>query len=342
MLDDVWTPSQVIQPVLPSSADPSTAVVPAEWRILLASMWRIRYFEDAVKSLFVRGLLRGSTHLYQGQEAVAVGVCSELNEGDTAACTYRGHGVVLAMGSPVDRSFAEILGRAGGLCGGKGGSMHLTDFSVGAIGSNAIVGGHLPIVVGAAYAAQYLKTGAVSVAFFGDGATNIGSFHESLNLASVWKLPAIFVVENNHYGEYSPLATTTPVTRLADRAASYAMPGVYVDGNDVAAVQSVTREAIGRARAGLGPTLIEADTYRQEGHSRSDSAAYRPPGELDAWLEQDPIIRLEKSALREALANEDVLAELRRAVHDEVQAGEERALSWPEPELKTRFADVYA
>jgi pyruvate dehydrogenase E1 component alpha subunit len=316
--------------------------VPDDWRKLLSSMWRIRHFEDEVRSLFTRGILRGSTHLCQGQEAVAVGVCSVLERGDTTVCTYRGHGVVLAMGAAVDRSFGEILGRAGGLCGGKGGSMHLADLSLGAIGSNAIVGGHLPIAVGAGFAAQYLGTGAVSVAFLGDGATNIGAFHESCNLASIWKLPVIFVVENNHYGEYSPLASTTPVERLADRAATYAMVGTYVDGNDVSAVQAVTREALSRARAGDGPTLIEADTYRQQGHSRSDPASYRPPGELEAWLAKDPITRLCEALQAGGLASEEELAELGSEVLSEVKAAAEETLSWPEPSPSARFEDVYA
>lgn len=316
--------------------------VPQDWRGLLTAMWRIRHFEDEVRSLFARGILRGSTHLCQGQEAVVVGVCSALEPGDTTVCTYRGHGAVLAMGAPVDRAFGEILGRAGGLCAGKGGSMHLADLSVGAIGSNAIVGGHLPTAVGAGFAAQYLDTGAVSVAFLGDGATNIGAFHESLNLAAIWRLPVIFVVENNHYGEYSPLATTTPVERLADRASSYAMVGTYVDGNDVSAVRAVTRDAVARAREGEGPTLIEADTYRQQGHSRSDPASYRPPGELEAWLETDPITRLVEAVTAAGISSEAELADLGQHVLSEVKAAEQTALGWPEPGPLTRLEDVYS
>jgi acetoin:2,6-dichlorophenolindophenol oxidoreductase subunit alpha len=200
---------------------------PSNAEALLASMLRIRLFEEEVQKLFTQNLMRGSTHLCQGQEAVTVGVCSTLQAGDTMTCTYRGHGAVLAMGAPLDKCFAELLGRAGGLCGGRGGSMHLTDMSIGALGSNAIVGAHLPISVGAALSAKLLRTGAVSVAFFGDGSTNIGAFHESLNLAAIWKLPVLFVIENNQYGEYSPLAATTPITRLADRASSYGIPGVF-------------------------------------------------------------------------------------------------------------------
>ena len=228
--------------------------------------------------LFARNLIRGSSHLCQGQEAVSVGACAALTEGDTMTCTYRGHGAVLAMGAPLDRSMAEILGRARGLCAGKGGSMHLTDVSVGALGSFAVVGAHLPFACGTALAAQALGTGAVSLCFFGDGATNIGAFHEAMNLASVWKLPVVFVCENNLYGEYSPLAATTAVERLADRAAGYAMTAAQVDGNDVLAVRDAVAGACAQARAGEGPTFLEALTYRHMGHSRADPGAYRPAG----------------------------------------------------------------
>jgi acetoin:2,6-dichlorophenolindophenol oxidoreductase subunit alpha len=325
---------------LPSLADGA----PDDALELLATMWRIRLFEDEVKKLFSLNLVRGSTHLCQGQEATAVGVCTALSPGDTMTCTYRGHGAVLAMGAPLDRCFGEILGRVGGLCGGRSGSMHLTDVPLGALGSNAIVGANLPITCGAALSAQHLGTGAVSVAFFGDGATNIGAFHESLNLAAVWRLPAIFVIENNLYGEYSPLASTTPIARLADRAASYGIPGVVVDGNDVTSVRAVAAEAIERARSGAGPTLVEANTYRQQGHSRSDPATYRPDGELEQWLARDPITLLE-IAIRAGTDSEAAEGEIQRiresAATDVVQA-RDRAVSWPEPAIEDRFKDVYA
>jgi acetoin:2,6-dichlorophenolindophenol oxidoreductase subunit alpha len=308
---------------------------------LLRGMAVIRCFEDEVQRLFTAGLVRGTTHLCQGQGAVPVGVCAALTDGDTMTCTYRGHGAVLAMGAPVDRCFGEILGRAPGVCGGKGGSMHLTDLSSGVLGSFAIVGAHLPVTVGAAFAARYRATGGVSVCFFGDGSTNIGAFHEALNLAAIWKLPAIFVCENNLYGEYSPIATTTPVERLADRAGSYAIPGIEVDGNDVLAVRDMAGEAVTRARGGEGPTLIEARTYRQVGHSRSDPAGYRPPGELDQWLKRDPITlftaKLERSGVP-AEQVQAVRAGAEQAVHDAL----ERAKAWPGPDPETRLRDVYA
>jgi pyruvate dehydrogenase E1 component alpha subunit len=308
---------------------------------LFRRMLAIRLFEDAVMALFAQNLVRGSTHLCQGQEAVNVGACAALGRGDTMTCTYRGHGAVLAMGAPLDRAFGEILGRAGGLCGGKGGSMHLTDLSVGALGSFAIVGAHLPISLGAAVGAQMRGSGEVSLAFLGDGATNIGAFHETLNMAAVWRAPVVFVCENNLYGEYSPLRSTTPIDRLADRAAAYAMPGLTVDGNDVLAVRAVVEDAVARARAGDGPTFIEALTYRHKGHSRSDPATYRPAGELERWLERDPFRVSRARLLDEGVDPGDVeLAE--REVGEEVDAALERARSWPPPRPGARLEHVWA
>ena len=304
-------------------------------------MLLIRGVEDEVQRMFTQGLVRGTTHLCQGQEASSVGVCAALKEGDTMTCTYRGHGAVLAKGAPLDRSFAEILGKADGLCRGKGGSMHLTDVRVGAYGSFAIVGAHLPIAVGLSFASRYLGDDAVSVCFFGDGTTNIGAFHEALNLASLWKTPTIFVCENNRYGEYSPQALTTPVERLADRAASYNMPGVVVDGNDLFAVHATASEAAARARAGEGPTLIESMTYRQVGHSRSDPAKYRPEGELEEWLARDPIVLLERT-LGELGVPADQLEQRRQAVEAQVLEALERAKSWPDPDPQTRFESILA
>jgi pyruvate dehydrogenase E1 component alpha subunit len=308
---------------------------------LLTRMHEIRLFEDECHRLFAQGVVRGSTHLGQGQEAVSVGACSALRPGDTMTCTYRGHAAVLAMGAPLDRTFAEILGKRDGLCAGKGGSMHLTDVSVGALGSFAIVGGHLPIACGVAFASRYRGSGEVTVCFFGDGAVNIGAFHESLNLAAIWKLPAIFVCENNLYGEYSPIATTTPIARLADRADAYAMAKARIDGNDVIEVHRTVAEAVEQARAGGGPTLVEALTYRQRGHSRSDPASYRPAAEVETWLARDPIV-LHERALAAAGVEQTSLDALRDAAADAVRAALERAQSWPEPELDERLTDVWA
>jgi TPP-dependent pyruvate/acetoin dehydrogenase alpha subunit len=318
------------------------AGVPLEEQLdWLRSMWEIRYFEEECHRLFAQGLVRGSTHLCQGQEGVVVGACRALRVTDTMACTYRGHGAVLAKGAPLDRSFGEILGKAEGLCAGKGGSMHLTDMTVGALGSFAIIGAHLPIVLGAAFAAQYDGGDGVSVCFFGDGSTNIGAFHESLNMAAVWKLPAIFICENNLYGEYSPIATTTPIERLADRAASYGIEGVRIDGMDVGIVHETVADAVARARAGEGPAFIEAMTYRYKGHSRSDPGAYRPDGELDAWKQRDPLV-LFTNALVEAGTDAQACEAIRANAEAAVNEALERAMSWADPAPESRFQDVLA
>jgi acetoin:2,6-dichlorophenolindophenol oxidoreductase subunit alpha len=331
----VTLPRDVATPV-PEAAD--SVADRLEW---LRAMLEIRSFEGECHRLFAQGLVRGSTHLCDGQEGVVVGAARALRPGDTMTCTYRGHGAVLAMGAPLDRAFGEILGKAGGLCGGKGGSMHLTDMSVGAIGSFAIVGAHLPISVGAAFAERYRETGAVSLCFFGDGATNIGAFHEALNLAAVWALPVVFVCENNLYGEYSPLAWTTAVERLADRAAAYDMPATRIDGNDVIEVHDAVATAAERARRLEGPSFVEAMTYRHRGHSRSDPATYRPEGELERWLARDPIVRLE-GALAAAGVPRERLAELRVEAERAVGAALERALAYPDPDPAARFDHVFA
>jgi TPP-dependent pyruvate/acetoin dehydrogenase alpha subunit len=324
------------------TTDGGTAALSRERQLeLLRQMIEIRLFEEAIQRMFTQNLVRGSTHLCSGQEATEVGACAALRESDAMLCTYRGHGAVLAKGAPLDRTFAEILGKAEGLCGGKGGSMHLTDVGVGAYGSFAIVGAHLPIATGFGFAAQYAGTDEVCVCFFGDGSTNIGAFHEALNLAGIWKLPVIFVCENNVYGEYSHWSRTTPIERLAERAHGYGMPGVAVDGNDVAAVHDVVATAVARARAGEGPTLVEALTYRHKGHSRTDPGAYRPKEEVEAWLARDPIALLE-SSLREQGVEQAELDELRRGAEERVDAAAQRAVDWPEPQLESRLEHVWA
>lgn len=324
-----------------TSVGPAESVPTQQQLDWLRAMWEIRYFEDECHRLFAQGLVRGSTHLGQGQEAVAVGACRALAPSDQMLCTYRGHAAVLAKGAPLDRAFGEIMGKAQGLCGGRGGSMHLTDVSVGALGSFAIIGGHLPIALGTAFAAQYHGTPDVTLCFFGDGATNIGAFHEALNMASVWKLPVLFVCENNLYGEYSPIAATTAGERLVDRAAAYAIPGVRVDGNDVAVVYQTIGEAAARARTGGGPTFVEAMTYRHKGHSRSDPATYRPQGELEAWLERDPILVLQRQ-LEGAGVDSGELQEVQGRAEHAVRDALERARSWPDPQPQSRLEYVWA
>jgi pyruvate dehydrogenase E1 component alpha subunit len=308
---------------------------------LFLTMCTIREFEVEVQKLFAQGLVRATTHLCQGQEAVATGACAALKRGDTMTCTYRGHGAVLAMGVSLSRAFGELLGRQGGLAGGKSGSMHLADTALGAMGSNGIVGAHLPIANGLAFAARYRRTDAVSACFFGDGATNIGAFHEALNLAGVWKLPVLFVCENNLYGEYSPVHATTPITRLADRAASYGMPGMQVDGNDVLAVRETMAAAVARARSGAGPTLLEALTYRVVGHSRSDPGAYRPAGELASWTARDPIKRSAERLLARGIAQSRIAA-IRGEALRRVTAASQAARAWPAPNAAALHSQVYA
>ncbi len=253
------------------------------------SMIEIRLFEDKVQELFMQGLVQGTTHLCQGQEAVSVGAVAAMRGADVLTNTYRGHGEALARGMRAEVAFAELMGRSLGSSGGVGGSMHLTDFEMGNIGANAIVGAAAPIAVGAAMSFQRRGEPNVALTFMGDGATNIGTFHESLNMAAVWRAPVVFVVVNNLYGEYSPLRTTTPIDDLAERAVAYGIPGEIVDGQDVDVVYASVAAATARARRGDGPTLLEMKTYRYRGHSRSDPAKYRPDGELDAWKGRDPI-----------------------------------------------------
>ena len=255
-------------------------------------MVRIRVFEDKVQEMFLAGRIEGTTHLCQGQEAVSVGAIATMDPGDVQTNTYRGHGEALALGMPFERAMAELMGRATGGSKGLGGSMHLIDAADGNIGANAIVGAGMPIALGAAMAFKLQGRPNVALTFMGDGATNIGTFHESLNMAAVWGAPVIFIITNNLYGEYSPVRMTTPIDDLARRADPYGMPGLIVDGQDVDAVFAATSQAVARARAGDGPTLLEMKTYRYRGHSRSDPARYRPDAELAAWKDRDPIALL--------------------------------------------------
>lgn len=302
-------------------------------------MVEIRLVEDRIIELFGEGLIPGSTHTCQGQEAVSVAVAAVLRPTDTVACTYRGHGMALALGVTREALLGEIFGRKIGCMGGLGGSMHLSDPTVGLLPTFAIVGAGVPIGVGAALAAQLQGTGDVSVSVFGDGATNIGGFHEGLNLAAVWSLPVVFLCENNLYGEYSPIARTTPVTDLAVRAASYQMPSEVVDGQDVDALVDAIAAAVARARDGGGPTLIEAKTYRYAGHSRSDKATYRPEGELERWLQRDPITLFKTKLLEEGVdgsALEAVWDECRQQLEQSIGA----VLASPPAEPSDMLANV--
>ncbi len=262
----------------------------AELLTLYERMALIRATEKAAYDLFMLGLVKGTTHLAAGQEAVAVGASAALRADDYVFATYRGHHHALARGASPAECLAELMSKGTGMCKAKGGSMHLTKATVGMLGSYAIVGSHLPMAAGAAWSARIRGTGQVAVAFFGDGATNIGAFHEALNLASVWKLPALFICENNLYMEYTPISQVTAVANpAADRAAAYAIAGHVIDGNDVVVVRQAVAEAADRARRGDGPTVIEARTYRHYGHSRADPAKYRPAEEVESWLRRDPL-----------------------------------------------------
>ncbi|MGH8639367.1 MAG: thiamine pyrophosphate-dependent dehydrogenase E1 component subunit alpha, partial [Burkholderiales bacterium] len=256
------------------------------FRLLL----ELRLTEKRAYDLFLQNLVKGTSHLALGQEAVAAGFALGMRRDDYTFCTYRGHAHTLARGVSMASVLGELMGRECGVTGGKGGSMHLTSVEHGAMGSYAIIGAHLPVACGAAWSAQYRGTDQVTVCFFGDGTTNIGTFHEALNFAVIWKLPVVFVCENNLYMEYTPIGTVTAVEHpAADRAAAYGLPRIIVDGNDADAVFRTASQAFARARSGEGPALIEAMTYRHSGHSRADPAQYRPKGELKERLERDPI-----------------------------------------------------
>jgi pyruvate dehydrogenase E1 component alpha subunit len=305
---------------------------------LYESMVRARYFETRAYDLFLQGLVKGTTHLGLGQEAVAAGFAHAMRSGDMTYCTYRGHNHTLLRGAPMDALMGELLGRDNGICGGKGGSMHLTDVTKGAMGSYAIVGAHLPIAAGAAWAAQLRGTGQVSVCFFGDGTTNIGAFHEAVNIAAVWNLPVVFVCENNLYMEYTAIGEVIPVEHpAADRAAAYGLEGIIVDGNDVEAVVAVAKEELARARGGSGPSLIEAKTYRHGGHSRADPGDYRPEDEVEEWLKRDPIV-LYRQKLEEIGVATEELERIEAAATAEVDEATEvsKAAAVPGPETLMR------
>jgi acetoin:2,6-dichlorophenolindophenol oxidoreductase subunit alpha len=304
-------------------------------------MLEIRLFEERTQELSQQGLI-GSTHLAQGQEAVSVGAVSALTDGDYMTYTYRSHAAVLARGMAMEVAYAEMMGRRSGCCGGVGGTMHLTDYDKGLLGAFGIVGASLPVAVGAATSAKLRGTAGVALAFCGDGAANIGTFHEALNMAAVWKAPVVFVVENNLYGEYSPVQETTSVEDLAVRAQSYAIPGVIVDGQVVEEVYAAAATAVERARGGEGPTLIEAKTYRYRGHASRDPGKYRPADELAAWKERDPIeILAAKLVELGALTDED-RTRLHEETQAEVDAAAERAAAAEFPTLEETGAYVYA
>ena len=314
--------------------------------MLFRSMYRqmllCRLFEDRVNSLFLQGRMPGTIHQAQGQEACAVGVCEALQKGDMLSSTHRPHEHAVARGIPVKNLMAELFAKSTGCCHGKGGSMHMGDADLGMLPAIAIVGGGIPLATGYALSFKYLKKPNIAASFFGDGAVNEGIFHETLNMAAIWDLPVLFLCENNKYGASTLIDSVMKVKTVSARAASYGIPGKTIDGNDVFAVYEATMEAGERARAGQGPTLLELETYRFAGHSRSDPGHYRPKEEVAEWKKRDPIVRFETEALSSGLLTEAKIADQRASVEAELDEAVEFAESSPSPLAEECLTDVYA
>ncbi|HWR05880.1 thiamine pyrophosphate-dependent dehydrogenase E1 component subunit alpha [Sporomusa sp.] len=306
------------------------------------TMLTIRAFENKAVELFADNQLPGFVHLYLGEEAVATGVCGSLTDKDYITSTHRGHGHLLAKGGKVDLMMAELFGKATGYCKGKGGSMHIADVELGILGANGIVGAGQPISAGAAFACQYKKTDAVAVCFFGDAASNRGTFHEALNMASIWKLPLVFICENNMYGISNCQRDHMRITDVSDRASAYGIPGVTVDGNDVIAVYEAAAAAIARARKGDGPSLIECKTWRWRGHFEGDPGAYKDPAEQEAWLQKDPIPRFEHKLVELKYATIAELEEIKTKVDAHIAAAIKFSQDSPYPNPEDALTDVYA
>ncbi|MTI58202.1 MAG: thiamine pyrophosphate-dependent dehydrogenase E1 component subunit alpha [Geosporobacter ferrireducens] len=308
---------------------------------MLIQMLKIRKFEEKAMRLFAEGQIPGFVHLYIGEEAVATGVCANLSDEDYITSTHRGHGHILAKGGDLKEMMAELFGKETGYCKGKGGSMHIADATKGILGANGIVGAGHNIAVGAGITAQYKGTDQVCACFFGDASTNQSTFHEALNLASIWKLPVVFVCENNLYGISMSQSRHQAIQDISDRAAAYNMPGITVDGNDVFAVYEAANEAIKRARSGQGPTLIECKTYRHRGHFEGDATGYRSNDELEEWLKKDPISRLEKYMLDHKTVTAEELETLKREVDQQIADAVEFANKSPYPLLESAVEDIY-
>ena len=303
----------------------------------------LRESEQRAYDLFLQNLVKGTSHLSLGQEAVATGFAAAMEPGDLTFCTYRGHAHTLARGVPMDRVLGELMGRDNGLLRGKGGSMHLTSIEHGVMGSYAIVGAHIPIACGAAWRAQYKGDKDISVCFFGDGTTNIGAFHEGLNFAAIWKLPVVFVCENNLYMEYTPIGDVTAVKDpAAGRAAAYGLESIIIDGQDADVVYRTAKAAYDKARSGGGPSLIECLTYRYSGHSRADPAKYRPDGELDFWRGKRDPVRIYRERLLQSGISESTLAEIEDVVRQRVDEATAICKAAPPPPAELLTADVYA
>lgn len=302
---------------------------------------RIREFETNASRLFAEGSIPGFVHLYLGEEAVATGVCSSMNEDDYITSTHRGHGHIIAKGGDTKYMMAELFGKETGYCKGKGGSMHIADATKGILGANGIVGAGHNIAVGAGLSAKYRKSGQVCACFFGDGSTNQGTFHESINLASIWKLPVVFVCENNLYGISMSQARHQAIQDVADRAVAYNIPGVVVDGNDIFAVYEAATEAVARARSGQGPTLIECKTYRHKGHFEGDPTTYRPSDEVQEWMMKDPLPRAAAYLLDNDIVTEEELKRIDAEIVKEIAEAIKFAEDSPVPSLESIVQDIY-
>ncbi len=305
-------------------------------------MVKIREFENRAHEMFLAGELPGFLHLYLGEEAIAAGVTAALRTDDWVASSHRGHGHLIAKGGDIRLMMAEIFGRSTGYCKGKGGSMHIADLDLGILGANGIVGGGIPIATGAALACQYRGTDSVVVSFFGDAASNRGTFHEAVNMAAVWDLPVIFVCENNLYGVSTCQRDHMRITDVAERGAAYGIPGVVVDGNDVEAVYEATVTAVASARRGAGPTLLECKTWRHQGHFVGDPCAYRDPSEHEEWMAKDPILRGTRMLIERGFATKDAIARLTSEIKAEIEEAIEFGRSSPWPDVADLLTDVYS
>ena len=304
-------------------------------------MNEIRFFEEKAYEFFAANKLRGSVHLYTGEEAIASAIISQLSDEDYITSTHRGHGHGIAKSGDLKAAMSELMGKETGFCHGRGGSMHIADLRRGNLGANAIVGGGIPIAVGGALAQSYLGKPNVTIAFFGDGASNQGTFHESINLAAVWKLPVIFVCEVNEFAISVPKWQSTSVENISDRAKGYGIPGITVDGNDVYAIYDAAAKAIKRAREGKGPTLIECKTYRWRGHWTGDPEVYRTREDVKAWMEKGPIKRMKAKMLEDKVATKAELEAIEKKAMADVEEAAEFALNSPEPDPKTVMDNVY-
>jgi pyruvate dehydrogenase E1 component alpha subunit len=309
--------------------------------LMFRTMVRIRRFEERVAREFADGNIPGSVHLYIGEEAVATGAIAHLKKEDYIMSTHRGHGHIIAKGGETNKMMAEMFAKKTGYCLGKGGSMHIADLDIGILGAAGIVGSGIPIATGAALSAQMRGTDQVTICFFGDGASNIGRFHEGINMASVWHLPIVFICENNLWAVSIPTSTSLNIPNVADRAVGYGIPGVVVDGMDVVAVYEAAGEAVNRARKGQGPTLIEAKTYRFRGHFEGDSGTYRPKEEIDRWMQKDPISNYKAKLLETKVLTEKQAEDIDKEALAEMEAAMQFANDSPFPELEETLENVY-